>query len=348
MKIDSFVRYDVERLRALSIRRVASHFGTLKYSGSSCMALCVWHDDHHPSLSLVESTGKNYCHCFSCGKGGDVITYVMAALDVDFRGACEWLSNKYGILTSDDKSYSPQKKQKPVEEPMDETPSDFIPMEMLDKLVTVENPLCQCLMRLFHPEAVKWVTEEYRLGCYTLSGDKEYTVFPNIDVEGRVCNLKVQPYETDPSSPQFAHSPKNSSYWLAAIWKRQGKLPANGQYHTQGLFGAHLLPLYPARTVALVESSKNAIVGALENPQMVWVATGNKSSLQRKYLEPLSGRDVVVIPDCDAVNDWTKTISGMKDLANFTVSDFCQRMAPEGDSKFDVADYILNKRRGGV
>jgi len=30
----------------------------------------------------------------------------------------------------------------------------------------------------------------------------------------------------------------------------------------------------------------------------------------------------------------------MSDLANFTVSDFCQRMAPEGQPKFDIADYL--------
>jgi hypothetical protein len=348
MKTEGYIHYDVERMKALSIKRVASHFGTLKYSGTSCMALCPWHDDHHPSLSLVESAGKNYCHCFSCGKGGDVITYVMAALDVDFREACEWLSSKYGILTSDDKSFVPQKKQRSVEETDVIPPSDYIPMEMLEKLVTVENPLCQCLMHIFHPEAVKWVTEEYRLGCYTLSGDKEYTVFPNIDVEGHVCNLKVQPYDTDILSSRFAHSPKKSSYWLASIWKRHGKLPSNGQYHTHNLFGEHLLPLYPARTIALVESPKNAIVGALENPQMVWVATGNKLSLQRKYLEPLRGRDVIVIPDCDAVEEWKKTTLDMKDLANFTVSDFCQRVAPRGEPKYDIADYIINRRREGI
>ena len=73
---------------------------------------------------------------------------------------------------------------------------------------------------------------------------------------------------------------------------------------------------------------------------MIWLATGNKGMLKREVLKPLQGRDVIVIPDRDAIADWQNTIVGMKDLANFSVSDFCQRAAPEGEEKFDIADYI--------
>ena len=40
------------------------------------------------------------------------------------------------------------------------------------------------------------------------------------------------------------------------------------------------------------------------------------------------------------MKEWTFVVSTMSDLANFTVSDFCQRMAPEGQPKFDIADYL--------
>lgn len=65
--------------------------------------------------------------------------------------------------------------------------------------------------------------------------------------------------------------------------------------------------------------------------------------LQRRYLEPLRGCNVIVIPDADAIQDWTKAIVGMHDLANFTVSDFCLRHAPNGQPKFDIADYIQQR-----
>jgi hypothetical protein len=73
---------------------------------------------------------------------------------------------------------------------------------------------------------------------------------------------------------------------------------------------------------------------------MTWIAVGNKGMLKRDVLLPLRGRDVLVIPDCDAIEEWTQVILTMKDLANFTVSDFCRRQAPADQPKFDIADYL--------
>ena len=59
----------------------------------------------------------------------------------------------------------------------------------------------------------------------------------------------------------------------------------------------------------------------------------------------LRNRDVIVIPDCDAVDEWTSETAKMKDLANFVISDYCRRMAPEGQKKFDIADAYINSRK---
>ena len=342
MKGEKYVHYDVERLRHISIRSVANLLGEVKRYGATYMTLCPWHEDHHPSLSLVERTGENYCHCFSCDKGGDVIAFVMAAINVDFQGACEWLSRQYGILTSSNCQYIPHQKRQRV--PINIVPAlTYIPIEMSDRLISVENSLCQCLMRWYQPEAVERFVWDYRIGCYTMNGKENCTVFPSIDLQGRVCNLKVQCYDTDPDSPRFAHGMKDICYWLAKIWQKEGRLPADGNYNAHCLFGEHLLAKYPAQTVALVESPKNAFVGALEQPQLLWLATGNKYMLQRKYLEALRGRDVIVIPDCDAVDKWKETIDTVRDIANFIVNDFCQRMAPEDQPKYDIADYFIDR-----
>ena len=66
--------------------------------------------------------------------------------------------------------------------------------------------------------------------------------------------------------------------------------------------------------------------------------------LTRPVLEPLRGRDVVVIPDADAVDAWAAALEGMDDLANFSVSDFCRRKAPDGNLTFDIADYLQQRR----
>jgi hypothetical protein len=332
-------QFDTLRLNAISISEVARRLGdTVHRVGVNHVSLCPWHDDHHPSLSLVEGTGKNYCHCFSCGKGGDVISFVMQHEGWTFQDACQWLSSTFGICTTLAGGHVPQPKPRPMAKPVEPTYT-YIPTEMLDKLVSAESSLCRCLMRMFQPEAVEWLAEEYRIGCYPMNGLDDYTVFPSIDHQGRVCNLKVQHYETDPHFDRFGHSDQ-AAYWLGAIWMREGRLPAGAVFRSDCLFGEHLLPRYPNSVVALVESPKNALFGALAFPQWLWVATGNKGNLKRQSLLTLRGRDIIVIPDGDAVEEWTAKVSDMKDLANFTVSDFCRRMAPEGQPKYDIADYL--------
>ena len=336
--------FDLERLKAISVVEVARRLGHKVWrAGVNYKMVCPWHDDHNPSLGLVTGTDKNFCHCYVCGKGGSTINLVMQSENWSFKDACQWLSDTFGVGTVTSGRCLLRPKEKPVEKEVVKE-FNYIPMEMVDELVTVENSLCQCLMKMFRPEAVEWLVEEYRIGSLPMWNFDNCTVFPNIDHYGRVCNLKVQHYDTDPASQQFGHSQKNQCYMLAAIWKSGGKLPKDGCYEAKCLFGEHLLDRYPDCIVALVESPKNALYGALAFPKMVWVATGNKTMLQRKYLMPLRGRDIIVIPDADAVKEWADAVDGMKDLANFTVSDFCERMAPADQPKFDIADYIQQER----
>ena len=157
----------------------------------------------------------------------------------------------------------------------------------------------------------------------------------------------MQHYDADPQSARFCHSDQ-TAYWLGRIWTRQGRFPAGTEFRSDCLFGEHLLPRYPEGLVVLVESPKNALFGALQHQDLLWLATGSKGMLKRDVLQPLRGRNVIVIPDRDAIGEWKKALSGMQDLANFSVSDFCQRMAPPGDAKFDIADYIAHLHGNGA
>ena len=335
--------FDLDRLKAISITEAARRLGCqLRRSGTVSKTHCPWHEDARPSLTLYERTNENHCHCFACGKGGSVIDFVMQHESWSFQEACQWLSNEFGISTTSYGGYVPRPRPRPVVRPS-EPDYTYIPMAMVDELVSHENSLCQCLMRMFRPESVEWITEEYRIGSYAMNGHDNCTVFPSIDKQGRVCNLKVQHYETDPSSPRFAHSTPGSCFWLGGIWAREGRLPKNARFCSTCMFGEHLLSRYPDSLVVLVESPKNALFGALAFPQWTWVATGNKTMLRREVLQPLRGRNVIVIPDRDAIPAWSAQIDRMADLANFIVFDICQQKAPEGDLKFDIADYLQNE-----
>ena len=87
----------IQRLRALPVFSVASHLGmTLYGTGQTCRrCLCPLHDDHHPSLHL--NAPRNIFKCFSCGKGGDVISLVMQVRSLSFPDACEWLVKEFCV-----------------------------------------------------------------------------------------------------------------------------------------------------------------------------------------------------------------------------------------------------------
>lgn len=347
MKTNGHPQYDKQRIYDISILEAARHLGlSLHRSGVNHVAVCPWHDDKHPSLVFYHRTsGMNHCHCYACGHHDTVVGLAMKVLNTDYPGACQWLSAEFGIPTLEGNTFRPfylpvQHKVPAVEEEPDYT---YIPMEMVSELVSVENGLCRCLMQLFHPEAVKWVTEEYCIGCYSFNNQDDYTVFPSIDVEGHVRNLKIQHYNSNMESPGFAHSDQ-TAYWLGKMWAHDGKLPRRAVFRAACLFGEHLLAKYPTQTVVLVESPKNAVVGALANKDLLWLATGNKTSLQRKNLMALQGRNVIVIPDRDAIDLWKESIAALSDIANFTVSPFCLNTGKADDLHYDVADYIIGQR----
>ena len=346
---ESHVHYDTSRLNAIPIMGVARRMGEqLKRSGATYKSLCPWHDDRHPSLTFYERTGENRCHCFSCGKGGSVIDYVMQRQRWTFQEACEWLSREYGITTTSAGRNARRPLLKPAVKPVgqDQEPDyTYIPIAMLDELVSEENSLCRAMMHMFNAENIAMMAEEYRIGRYAMNGHDDWTVFPNIDCEGRVCNLKLQHYDSNPASPRFAHGDPGACFWLGSMWAGKGLLPKGSSFRSTCLFGEHLLRRYPDTVVALVESPKNALFGTAAYPELLWLATGNKGMLKREALMPLKGRDVIVIPDCDAVDEWADTIATMQDIANFTVSDFCRRMAPPDQPKFDIADYLQQRQQ---
>ena len=89
-------RPTIERiLAAADIVDVVSEFVTLKKAGTNYKGLCPFHDDRTPSFSV--SPARNYCHCFSCGKGGTPVGFIMEHLQMTYPEALRWLAKKYNI-----------------------------------------------------------------------------------------------------------------------------------------------------------------------------------------------------------------------------------------------------------
>lgn len=80
---------------AANIVDVVSEFVTLRKAGVNYKGLCPFHNEKTPSF--VVSPSKGYCHCFSCGKGGTAVGFIMEHEQMTYPEALRWLAKKYNI-----------------------------------------------------------------------------------------------------------------------------------------------------------------------------------------------------------------------------------------------------------
>ena len=80
---------------AARIEEVIGEFVTLRKRGVNYTGLCPFHDEKTPSFSV--SPTKGICKCFSCGKGGNVVHFIMEHEQLSFYDALKWLAKKYNI-----------------------------------------------------------------------------------------------------------------------------------------------------------------------------------------------------------------------------------------------------------
>lgn len=82
-------------LDAAQISDVVSEFVTLRKRGVNFVGLCPFHDDKTPSFYV--SPAKGLCKCFSCGKGGNSVHFIMEHEQMTYPEALRWLAKKYNI-----------------------------------------------------------------------------------------------------------------------------------------------------------------------------------------------------------------------------------------------------------
>ncbi len=93
---------------AANIVDVVSEYVTLRRSGASYKGLCPFHDDKTPSFYVNPARG--ICKCFSCGKGGNVVHFVMEQEQLSYVEALRFLGKKYGIEVQE-KEYTPEERR---------------------------------------------------------------------------------------------------------------------------------------------------------------------------------------------------------------------------------------------
>ncbi|MGB9630286.1 MAG: DNA primase, partial [Thermodesulfobacteriota bacterium] len=78
-----------------NILEVVSDYVSLKKAGKNYRGLCPFHSEKTPSFMVNEA--KQMFHCFGCGEGGDVFTFLMKVGHYSFPQAVEQLAKRYGV-----------------------------------------------------------------------------------------------------------------------------------------------------------------------------------------------------------------------------------------------------------
>src|SRR5690554_7958103 len=89
-------RSDIDEVRArINLRDIVGDYVTLKGAGvGSFKGLCAFHEERSPSFHVRPQAG--FYHCFGCGEGGDVFTFLLKMDHVSFSEAVGRMAARIG------------------------------------------------------------------------------------------------------------------------------------------------------------------------------------------------------------------------------------------------------------
>jgi DNA primase len=108
---------------------IGSYF-PLKRAGANFRALCPFHKEKTPSFNV--NPQKQIWHCFGCGAGGDVFTFVMKFENLDFISAVRRLAERTGVrLEFEETASEPNRDQKELLFRLHEQVAEFFHQTLL-------------------------------------------------------------------------------------------------------------------------------------------------------------------------------------------------------------------------
>ena len=109
-----------EILSRADIGTVIGRYVALKQAGANLKGLCPFHKEKTPSFNV--NPEKGIFHCFGCGKGGDVFTFLMEIEGLDFKDALKQMADETGVQLKRNTTSSLQDSS-PVSAPSGDFPS---------------------------------------------------------------------------------------------------------------------------------------------------------------------------------------------------------------------------------
>ena len=112
---DSMISEDkvAEVRERAGILEVVADYVSLKRSGANFQGLCPFHGEKTPSFNV--NPGRGIFHCFGCGVGGNVFSFIMKIEGVTFPDAVELLAKRVGVVI-EERPLSGQEKKRQDEQ----------------------------------------------------------------------------------------------------------------------------------------------------------------------------------------------------------------------------------------
>ncbi len=215
--------------------------------------------------------------------------------------------------------------------------TSYIGNDVMSRTLTAYsiNPLYRFLSGIFGEKETLRIFLLYKVGTSKKWGGS--TVYWQIDSLGRTRAGKIMVY--DVANGHRVKEPRSYVSWV------HSELHLADFNMKQCLFGEHLLPLFPTKPVAIVESEKSALVATHFMPDFVWLATGGiHGCFKPEVMEVLRGRQAMLFPDLGAYDTWReKSVMLHSICEKVVVSQHLEQTATDEQRAkgLDLADFLL-------
>jgi hypothetical protein len=271
-------------------RRIA-----LKQDGREFKGLCPFHQERTPSFTVVPAEadvegGGGFYHCFGCDAHGDVIDFVAAINNVDFRSACGILGGKQPPRSA----YRPATSLVPAVdyyaglEALPDSLRIFVPEP--GHRITIYNP-----KRAHHIPPRPW----WRM--------QPTAVYQYRDAANRLVGVVLRSEKTEGGKiftpARWGRWPENREGWIS--WPFEEPRP---------LYHLHLIDGLPDPLVVVEgEKAADAVRELLGHPAVTWC--GGANGVEHADWAPLAGRSLLLWPDADAEGEAAMQAAATRCLA---------------------------------
>jgi len=343
----------IHAAKEVPLLEIIELFVQLKPYRNGYQGLCPFHKERTPSFFVTPGRGYK---CFGCGaKGRNPIDFIIMHNGSTFIEAVNEVLCLSGIQALESEYCYQNKIPSIKKSTTDKEPLTFshIPNELVNRSIQIDqngfqismsNKFVEYLIHYFGPEIASQLVSKYCIGSSKHRfKHKDYpnyecqagaTIFWQKDINGKVRTGKIMLYK--------AKTGKRVKEPFSHITMVHSSLQLPDFELRQCLFGEHLLN-DKSKQVALVESEKTAIFASVYFPQFIWLATGGIENLTYGICKVLKGRKVILFPDLNGFDNWTRKAKEFSGIGNFKVNDYLEKKAIEFANENNIELAELRK-----